>query len=421
MKVRSIVATCLLGTLGTAALPAGAGAAGPIAGVPAAAAQAPAAALLSAGALPTSALPGAVLQTAPLLAAAPSLAPGASGSHIVALQKALIARGHSIPAGPTGYYGSQTRAAVAAFQRSQGWRGSGADGIPGPQTLARLGLSRSAPAAASPAPRTVAAPAARAPAVSAGSSGDYRMGASGSHVVALQKALIARGHRIPAGPTGYYGSQTRAAVAAFQRSQGWRGSGADGIPGRQTLARLGAVASSPAARSVAAPSGALSPGSFIARYGPMARSAAAATGVPALVTLGQAALESGWGRGAAGNNFFGVKAKPWESGRMLRTTYEVLSSPDAKGFAQILSVTRRADGRYTYQVRDWFRTYASAEESFVQHNQLLRGSRYSGAFRHTADPYRFASAVAAAGYATDPSYTNKVHDVMRLIERYGFR
>ncbi len=34
----------------------------------------------------------------------------------------------------------------------------------------------------------------------------------------LQRALISRGFGIPAGPTGLYGSQTRAAVAAFQRS-----------------------------------------------------------------------------------------------------------------------------------------------------------------------------------------------------------
>ena len=418
MKVRRIVATCLLGTLGTAALPVGASAAVPGSGAPATSAPA------AAAALPASLVP-AGLPAAALPASAPSHVPGASGSHVVALQKALIARGHRIPAGPTGYYGSQTRAAVAAFQRSQGWRGSGANGIPGPQTLARLGLSGSSPTSPSPAPRPVAAtasaagvPAASAPAAS---NGTYRMGASGSHVVALQKALIARGHRIPAGPTGYYGSQTRAAVAAFQRSQGWRGSGADGIPGPQTLARLGSTAPAPTARPLAAPSGALSPSAFIARYGSMARSAAAATGVPALVTLGQAALESGWGRGAAGNNFFGVKARSWESDKMLRTTYEVLSSPNAADFPEILSVTRRADGRYTYQVRDWFRTYSSAEESFVQHNQLLQGSRYRTAFRYAADPYRFASAVAAAGYATDPSYTRKLHDVMRLIERYGFR
>lgn len=405
MKVRRVVATCLLGAVGTAWLPAGAsGATAP----PAAVSPAAIVSGVSAAAAPTR------IATGVSTAALPALVPGASGSHIVALQRALIARGHAIPAGPTGYFGSQTKSAVAAFQRAQGWRGSGADGLPGPQTLARLGLSGSA--AAAPVVRRVAA--SSAPPVS--SSGSYRMGASGSHIVALQKALIARGFAIPAGATGYFGSQTRSAVAAFQRAQGWRGSGADGIPGSQTLARLGGAATVSSTGYIPAPTGALAPSTFIARYGPVARSASAATGVPALVTLAQAALESGWGRGAAGNNFFGVKARSTESAKMLRTTYEVLSSPNASGFPHVISVTRRSDGRYTYRVQDWFRTYSSAQESFLQHNLLLRSTRYSAAFR-TSDPYRFAAAIAAAGYATDPAYTRKLHDVMRMIERYGFR
>jgi len=67
-------------------------------------------------------------------------------------------------------------------------------------------------------------------------------------VVQLQRALIRRGYRIPAGPTGVYGGQTRAAVAAFQRAQGWRGSQADGVAGPLTLARLGVGGSAGAPR-----------------------------------------------------------------------------------------------------------------------------------------------------------------------------
>jgi peptidoglycan hydrolase-like protein with peptidoglycan-binding domain len=393
MKVRQAVATCLIGAVGATCLPAVATAHT----TPPTAVSTPAIASVAAVVAPP--------------AAAPAPVPGARGSHIVALQRALIARGHRIPAGATGYYGSQTRAAVAAFQRSQGWRGGGADGIPGPQTLARLGIGAAAKPA--PKPRTVQAS-------SPLTGGSYAMGARGSHITALQRALIARGHRIPAGATGYFGSQTKAAVAAFQRSQGWRGGGADGIPGPQTLARLGG--SSPARAAAApAPSGALSPATFVARYGPVARSAGAATGVPPLVTLAQAALESGWGGSAAGNNFFGVKARAGDSAKQLRATYEVLASPNERNFPQIISVSKRSDGLYTYRVREWFRTYSSAEQSFIQHNQLLRTARYSGAFRYAGDPYRFASAIAAAGYATDPAYTSSLHSVMRLIERHGFR
>ncbi len=56
------------------------------------------------------------------------------------IQRALIRHGFGIPAGPTGKYGGQTTAAMAAFQRAQGWSGGEADGKPGPLTLKRLGV-----------------------------------------------------------------------------------------------------------------------------------------------------------------------------------------------------------------------------------------------------------------------------------------
>ena len=56
------------------------------------------------------------------------------------LQVALLARGFEFEDGPTGYYGRHTRRCVAAFQRRRGWEGKDADGIAGPQTIARLGL-----------------------------------------------------------------------------------------------------------------------------------------------------------------------------------------------------------------------------------------------------------------------------------------
>jgi peptidoglycan hydrolase-like protein with peptidoglycan-binding domain len=56
------------------------------------------------------------------------------------LQVALMAKAFKFADGPTGYYGTHTRAACAAFQRRQGWSGRNADGIAGPQTIRRLGL-----------------------------------------------------------------------------------------------------------------------------------------------------------------------------------------------------------------------------------------------------------------------------------------
>jgi hypothetical protein len=49
---------------------------------------------------------------------------------------------------------------------------------------------------------------------------DLHTGSSGAQVTCLQNALIAAGYSIPAGATGYFGSQTQAAVAAWQTAAG---------------------------------------------------------------------------------------------------------------------------------------------------------------------------------------------------------
>ncbi|HVW82828.1 MAG TPA: peptidoglycan-binding domain-containing protein [Candidatus Paceibacterota bacterium] len=49
---------------------------------------------------------------------------------------------------------------------------------------------------------------------------DLTNGVSGSDVTCLQQALIAAGYSIPAGATGYFGAQTTAAVAAWQKANG---------------------------------------------------------------------------------------------------------------------------------------------------------------------------------------------------------
>jgi len=157
---------------------------------------------------------------------------------------------------------------------------------------------------------------------------------------------------------------------------------------------------------------------FAGRFGAFAEDSETGTGVPALVTLGQAALESDWGRAAPGDNFFGIKARasdPPESRQLLRTR-EVLSRPDAT-FPEVISVTPRPDGKFEYVVRDWFRVYPSPRDAFAAHGRFLRDNRrFAAAFQHTDDPYAFARAVADAGYATDPRYASVLTDRMRLID-----
>ncbi|MDD5050897.1 MAG: peptidoglycan-binding protein [Candidatus Pacebacteria bacterium] len=61
---------------------------------------------------------------------------GSTGADVTALQTWLIANGFSIPAGATGYFGSQTQSAVAAYQTSVGI--TPAAGYVGPITRAKL-------------------------------------------------------------------------------------------------------------------------------------------------------------------------------------------------------------------------------------------------------------------------------------------
>jgi hypothetical protein len=157
---------------------------------------------------------------------------------------------------------------------------------------------------------------------------------------------------------------------------------------------------------------------FVQKYRPHAQANEARSRVPWLVTIGQAALESGWGKRMCGNNMFGIKAKPSipESQRKLCTTKEVHKSPNVK-YPEVISVTPRSDGRYDYVVRDWFRAFASPEDSFDNHAKVLQHPRYAKAFTHTDDPYAFADEVAAGGYATAPNYASVLKGVMKLIEK----
>ncbi|MFI1762164.1 peptidoglycan-binding protein [Streptomyces sp. NPDC020800] len=66
--------------------------------------------------------------------------PGQENEYITELGRRLMEKGFSgfYATGPGPRWGEADRRAVAAFQRSQGWRGGAADGYPGPETWRRL-------------------------------------------------------------------------------------------------------------------------------------------------------------------------------------------------------------------------------------------------------------------------------------------
>jgi flagellum-specific peptidoglycan hydrolase FlgJ len=172
--------------------------------------------------------------------------------------------------------------------------------------------------------------------------------------------------------------------------------------------------------------GALDAGAFFLKYYPYAQQSEAQTNVPALVTLAQAATESGYGKYAFGNNFFGIKAgsawtgatqklKTWECGKtgdpstdnISDEVIQIFPPGDPNGNASCNS-----NGSYSYRVYSIFRAYATPLDSFIDHgNFLVQNKRYAPAF-NTTTPADFALAVAAAGYSTAPTYGKMLVNTM---------
>lgn len=163
----------------------------------------------------------------------------------------------------------------------------------------------------------------------------------------------------------------------------------------------------------------MTPKEFVLKYYPFAKQTQDKTGISALFILAQAALESAWGNAAPGNMFFGVKDNDGINGNeQLLTTTEFLDNPDKK-FPAVLSVVQVGKKLWKYRVKDWFRKYNSPEESFTDHaNFFFKYKRYAEALEVRDDPYKMAAAVAKAGYATDPDYTNKLHKVIGMMKQF---
>ena len=146
---------------------------------------------------------------------------------------------------------------------------------------------------------------------------------------------------------------------------------------------------------------------FIALYLPYAYYVESKTGLASTITLTQAALESAWGEKAVGNNFFGIKAKKNTTiaEKQLFLTREVLKNNTTK-FPEILSISKREDGMFEYQVRDWFMKYTTPSDSFADYANLFqRLPRYRKAWKNRTKPDVFFAEIHKAQYATAPNYT----------------
>ncbi|XLZ70183.1 flagellar assembly peptidoglycan hydrolase FlgJ [Massilia sp. SR12] len=136
-----------------------------------------------------------------------------------------------------------------------------------------------------------------------------------------------------------------------------------------------------------------------------AEEASRASGIPAKFMLGQAALESGWGRreikgrdGSNSHNLFGIKAGPDWKGRVVET-----------------ATTEYVNGKPQVRVEK-FRAYDSYADSFKDYARLItKNPRYEKALAaaNGTDAAGFARNLQNAGYATDPNYATKLASIIK--------
>lgn len=153
---------------------------------------------------------------------------------------------------------------------------------------------------------------------------------------------------------------------------------------------------------------------FMTRAILLAQQSQRETQVPASVTLAQAIWETGRGQSPIGeaNNYFGIKATVLSDGT-------VNVGPIAVGW--VWAWTKEWDGTRYRTVRERFRRYRSMEDSFRDHGLLLATSpRYAEAMRYVDDPREFARRIAAAGYATAPTYAQDLIDLMEVENLYRY-
>lgn len=186
--------------------------------------------------------------------------------------------------------------------------------------------------------------------------------------------------------------------------------GSPAVPGTQKPAPAPAGKANPwqPVAAIANPPAYVSPSAqaqaFQVRLASHAEEASRSTGIPAKFMLGQAALESGWGKreivgadGTLSHNLFGIKASGGWKGRVVES-----------------ATTEYVDGVPQKRIEK-FRAYDSYADAFRDYAALMRNNpRYKTVLDNAQTVSGFANGLQRAGYATDPNYASKL---MRIIEQ----
>lgn len=157
--------------------------------------------------------------------------------------------------------------------------------------------------------------------------------------------------------------------------------------------------------------GRLKPAEFVKLFGPIAREDMRRSGIPASVTLAQAALETGWGKTAHADfrNLFGIKGSG-DAGSKVVNTHEVYDGVSVKkkdAFAQYSSYLASIEAHSKYLLN-------------AKRKSGLNGLRYGEALTHIFEPNLFAYLLREGGYATSTSYGAKLVGLMRSNDLYRY-
>ncbi|MBC8953484.1 flagellar rod assembly protein/muramidase FlgJ [Xenorhabdus sp. PB62.4] len=148
--------------------------------------------------------------------------------------------------------------------------------------------------------------------------------------------------------------------------------------------------------------------SFVSMLSLPAQLASQQSGIPHLLIIAQAALESGWGQreiltaeGKPSHNLFGIKAgKHW------------------KGPVTNIMTTEYIDGE-PKKMQDSFRVYGSYVEAITDYVKLLtENPRYAKVAQSTTAE-QGAYSLQDAGYATDPGYAKKLVSLIQQLKNTG--
>lgn len=146
---------------------------------------------------------------------------------------------------------------------------------------------------------------------------------------------------------------------------------------------------------------------FVSQHKQAAIKVSQVSGIPAPFMLGQAGLETGWGKheirhkdGSSSFNLFGIKAGADWKGKVA----EVMTTEYIQN--QAVKVVAR------------FRAYDSYADSFKDYAKLITGSaRYAKAAENMHSAQSYAANLQQAGYATDPQYAQKLSRAIAMSMR----